>query len=81
MTKHMQAYMYVHMYSVVLVFINVYTKHKRVYVHSMYNAYVCVYQYLFFFIYVHYLLFLISLQCTKCFMNLKSITKNISNNV
>lgn len=42
----------------------------------MYSAYVCVHQYLFFCIYVHYLLFLISIQCTKRFMNLKSITKN-----
>lgn len=77
MTKHMQAYMYVHMYRVVLVFINmsVTQKHECVYIHSMYNAYVRVYQYLFFSIYVHYLLFLISIQCTKCFMNLKSITK------
>lgn len=25
------------------------TKHERVHIHSMYNAYVCVYQYLFFF--------------------------------
>lgn len=55
--------------------IHSYTKHECAYIHSMYNAYVCVYQYLFFSIYVHYLLFLISIQCTKCFMNLKSITK------
>lgn len=55
--------------------IHSYTKHECAYIHSMYNAYVCVYQYLFFSIYVHYLLFLISIQCTKCFMNVKSITK------
>ncbi len=55
--------------------IHSYTKHECVYLHSMYNAYVCVYQYLFLSIYVHYLLFLISIQYTKCFMNLKSITK------